>query len=379
MSRISYLNLSKVTSSFNGEIEAAVTNAVSSGWYLHGKATETFERNYAHFLGCDFAVGCASGLDALYLMLRAYVELGRISPGNEVIVPSNTFIATINAVVDAGLVPVLVNPDESTCNINPDLIEAAISERTAAVLLVHLYGRNAYTPKIDEICRSHGLLLFEDNAQAHGCFATDGRRTGSLGDAAAHSFYPGKNLGALGDAGCVTTSDSEVAEMVRTLGNYGSSRKYVFDYVGRNSRMDELQAAALTVKLKRLDADNNRRRQLAKRYINEISNPLIEVPHVDDFAGHVFHIFPVHSPERDRLQSHFSNMGIETLIHYPIPPHRQKCYEGKNILRLPLGADGMPDLHLTERLHLTELSLPLSQVLTDEEASRIIEAANSFR
>ena len=369
--KIPYLDLKKVTASFGGEIELAVARAVASGWYILGGEAEAFEREFAAYIGTEHCVGTGNGLDALTLIFRAYMELGRLRPGDEVIVPANTFIASVLAVSECGLVPVLVEPDPETLNLDPERIEVAITERTRAVLLVHLYGRNAYTEKIGDICRRHGLLLVEDNAQAHGCLY-DGRKTGSLGDAAGHSFYPGKNLGALGDAGAVTTDDAELAAMVRRLANYGSERKYVFCSIGRNSRLDEIQAAALRVKLPRLDADNERRKEIGERYIREISNPQIELPRVEDRDSHVFHIFPVLSERRDELQAYLAERGIRTLIHYPIPPHRQECYEKSGGLRY----EG--SLPITDRIHRSELSLPLSPILTDAEATHIIDAVNAF-
>lgn len=387
--KIPYLDLKKVTASYGGELERAISETVTSGWYLHGGEVERFEREFADYIGPDETIACASGLDALWLIFRAYIELGKLKPGDEIIVPANTFIASILAVTENGLTPVLVEPDPDTLQIDPEKIEGAVTSRTKGVMIVHLYGRCAYAEKIGEICRKYDLLLVEDNAQAHGC-RYGGRRTGSLGDVAAHSFYPGKNLGALGDAGAVTVSDPELAKTIRSLADYGSTRKYVFKYQGRNSRMDELQATALRVKLPRLDADNARRKEIAARYFREIVNPLVELPFKKDFernellisegrdneaVDNVFHIFPVLSSKRDELQKHLADCGVQTLIHYPIPPHLQECYRDKGILRLP--ADGKLDITL--RIHNEELSLPLSPILTDEEISHIIASVNSFR
>lgn len=379
MYNIPYLDLKQVTSSFNGELEKKVVDVVSSGRYLMGEETSSFEREYADFLGTNHVIACSSGMTALSLMLRAYLELGKMNPGDEVIVPANTFIASINAIVEVGLRPVLVEPDLDTCNIDANKIEEAITPRTSAIMLVHLYGRCAYSDKISRLCQLHDLLLFEDNAQAHGCRFQDGRLTGSLGHAAAHSFYPGKNLGALGDAGAISTSDSQVAHVVRSLANYGSSKKYVFDYVGQNARMDEVQAAVLRVKLKRLTQDNGRRQNIAIRYMKEIHNPYLRLPKVDDISGHVFHIFPVFSKYRDALQSHFLRQGIGTLIHYPIAPHLQKCYKSSELLIYPKDNAGNAVLPISERLHSEELSLPLSPVLSDADVDAVIKVANSFK
>ncbi len=371
-SNIPYLDLGKVTASFGGEIERAVERVVKSGWYLLGKETASFEREYADYLGAKHCVGTGNGLDALTLIYRAYIELGRLRPGDEVIVPANTFVASILAISENNLVPVLVEPDPETLNLDPERIEEAITPRTKAIMLVHLYGRNAYTEKIGEICRRHNFLLIEDNAQAHGCLY-EGRRTGTFGDAAGHSFYPGKNLGALGDAGAVTTDDAELAGTVRKLANYGSARKYVFESIGRNSRLDEVQAAVLRTKLPRLDADNNRRKDIAARYMAEISNPAVKLPKVSDRDSHVFHIFPLLCERRDELQAYLDLQGIKTLIHYPIPPHQQECYRRSG----ELVYEG--ELPVTCMIHRQELSLPLSQVMTDKEVDRVIAAVNSFK
>lgn len=364
---IKFLDLQKVTENHSKEINEAVSRVVNSGWYLQGKENETFERNYADYIGTSYAVGCANGLDALYWIFRAYIELGVMKPGDEVIVPANTYIASILAISDNGLVPVLVEPDINTYQIDPDKIEEAINPKTKATLIVHLYGQNAYSEKIGEICKKHHLKLIEDNAQAHGC-KFNGKRTGSLGDAAGHSFYPGKNLGALGDAGAVTTNDKILAETIRSLANYGSQKKYVFKYRGRNSRLDEIQAAVLNVKLRHLDDDNEKRRSVARRYLNEISNPEIILPKVTDWDSHVFHIFPVRTKHRDALQKYLTDNGVQTLIHYPIPPHKQECYKEWNNRPYPI----------TEQIHAEELSLPISPVLTSSEITTIISLLNSF-
>ena len=350
------------------EISAAVQRVVDSGWYLQGNENKAFAEEYARYISTRYCVGCGNGLDALTLILRAYKEMGRLHDGDEVIVPANTYIATILAITENNLTPVLVEPRIDTFQIDDNLIERAITSRTRAIMIVHLYGLCAYTERINEICHNHNLLLIEDNAQAHGC-RYNGKRTGSLGNAAAHSFYPGKNLGALGDGGAVTTDDEELANMIGALGNYGSERKYVFKYKGRNSRLDEIQAAVLRVKLKYLDADNALRRNIAIQYIEHIDNPLLTLPSTDYCHSSVHHIFPVLCSERDRLQQHLLNQGIQTMIHYPIPPHRQQCYADIGLLSLPI----------TERIHSEELSLPLNPTLQQEEIERIIEAANSFK
>lgn len=364
---IKYLDLKAVTNLHEEEILHAVDDVVRSGWYLRSEANERFERDYANYIGTRHCISCGNGLDSLTLILRAYKEMGVMSDGDEVIVPANTYIATILAITDNGLRPVLVEPRLDTLQIDDSLIEQAITPRTCAVMIVHLYGRCAYTERIGELCYSYGLRLIEDNAQAHGC-TYQGKRTGALGDAAGHSFYPGKNLGALGDAGGVTTDDDELADTIRALANYGSSRRYVFDMVGRNSRMDEIQAAVLDVKLKYLDEENQRRRDNAHYYIKHISNPAVSVPSEDYWQNSVFHIFPLLSPRRDELKQYLLDYGVQTDIHYPIPPHKQQAYKEWNERSLPI----------TERIHREELSLPISQVLTDEERERIVELINNF-
>ncbi len=380
---IPYLSLQKVTASHLKEIESAITKTIESGWYLKGEATERFEHDYAEYIGTRYCIGCGNGLDALTLIFRAYKELGAMADGDEVIVPANTFVASILSLSENGLKPVLVEPRPDTLEIDDSKIEAAITERTRAILLVHLYGRCAYTEKIGQLCHDHHLKLIEDNAQAHGCryniqpsmFGL--QRTGSLGHAAAHSFYPGKNLGALGDAGAVTTDDEKLASMVRSLGNYGSSRKYVFEHKGRNSRIDELQATVLDTKLKYLDEDNARRKVIAERYISEIDNPKITIPGATKtksakaiyaLGDNVWHIFPILCDERNRLQEYLLDKGVQTAIHYPIPPHRQKAYSEWNGLQLPI----------TEKIHREELSLPCNQTMTDKEVDEVIRLVNAF-
>lgn len=364
---IRFLDLQKVNAMHGEELREAVCRVASSGWYLLGEEVKRFEQTYASYIGSRHCIGVGNGLDALTLIYRAYIEMGMMHPGDEVIVPANTYIASIIAITENQLVPVLVEPRADTLEIDDMLIEQHLTPRTRSVMIVHLYGRCAYTERVGELCRKHNLLLVEDNAQAHGCRFRD-RITGSLGHAAGHSFYPGKNLGAMGDAGAVTTDDAELAEVVRSLGNYGSHRKYVFNYCGRNSRMDEMQAAVLSVKLKHLDADNERRWDIARRYSAAIKNPLVTLPAEMPKEMNVWHLFPVLCPYRDQLQQHLASQGVETLIHYPIPPHRQQCYAAYSGLELPI----------TERISREELSLPISPAMTAEGAEQVIHAMNSF-
>ena len=381
--QVPFLSLQQVTAMHGDEIREAARRVIDSGWYLQGKENEAFEQHYAEYIGSPHCIGCANGLDALIWIFRAYIELGVMHPGDEVIVPANTYIATILGITENGLKPVLVEPRKETLEIDDELIEAAISERTKAICIVHLYGRNAMTDKIAELCKKYNLKLVEDNAQAHGC-TWHGKRTGSIGDAAGHSFYPGKNLGALGDAGAVTTNDPELAAAVRALANYGSQRKYVFKYAGRNSRLDEIQAAILDVKLKYLDEDIKRRQEVAAYYYEHISNPLIELPQRLDDAHNVYHLFPVlaspqPSPEgkgvsalRDCLHDYLAEKGIGTVIHYPIAPHKQECYAKE--------AWNMPQLSLpvTEFLADAELSLPISPCMSKEQMEWVVECINNF-
>lgn len=338
------------------EIQQAVREAVDSGWYLQGERIARFEREYAEYVGAKHCVSCANGLDALTLMIRAYKELGKLKDGDEVIVPANTYIATILSITENNLRPVLVEPRLDNLQINDSLIEEAITERTKAIMLVHLYGYNSYTNKIGEICKKHNLLLLEDCAQSHGL---------KVAGNCCWSFYPGKNLGSLADAGAITTDDEKLAEVFRALANYGSSQKYVFPYQGRNSRMDEISAAVLSVKLKYLDADNRRRQEIADYYIDNIKNPSIILPSREG----VHHIFPILTPRRDELQTYLSENGVGTVIHYPIPPHKQECYKEWNNLSFPV----------TERIHREELSLPLNQAMTQEEVIYITETINKFK
>jgi dTDP-4-amino-4,6-dideoxygalactose transaminase len=376
-----YLPLKDINNRYDAELREAVGRVLDSGWYLRGEATRRFEQHYAEYIGTRHCIGCGNGLDALKLILRAYMELGVMREGDEVIVPANTFIATILAITENRLVPVLVEPRLDTFQMDDALVEQAVTDRTRAVVIVHLYGICAYTPRVADVCRRHGLKLIEDNAQAHGCtFVEHGavpqrptqqpprpaqlRHTGSLGDAAGHSFYPGKNLGALGDAGAVTTDDDELAATVRALGNYGSSTKYVHDLRGFNSRIDELQAAMLDVKLRHLDEDNQRRKEIAAIYMNKVENPLVRLPRVtnpgdaaDVSRDSVWHIFPVLCERRDELQRFLLEHGVETAVHYPTPPHRQRCYAFPH------------SLPVTELIAAQELSLPCHPAMTQDEAN----------
>lgn len=375
MANIPFLSLRDVTALHGAEINEAVTRVVNNGWYLLGKENEHFEENYSKFIGSKYTIGCANGLDALIWIFRAYIEMGVMQPGDEVIVPANTYIATILAITENNLVPVLVEPKPNTLQIDDDLIEAAVTSKTKAIALVHLYGRLAYTDKIGEICKKYNLKLVEDCAQSHGCKNTDGRVTGSIGDAAGHSFYPGKNLGALGDGGAVTTNDPELAACVRALANYGSQQKYVFKYAGRNSRLDEIQAAVLNVKLKYLIEDNQHRKEVAHYYYEHINNPLITLPDFIPDEQNVYHLFPIivkGLKNRDRLHDYLEQNGVGTVCHYPIPPHNQECYarDGWNTPML--------SLPITERLADEELSLPIGPVITLDEVVEVVRLVNLF-
>lgn len=365
---IPFLSLKNVTALHGAEINAVVTRVVNSGWYLQGKENENFEKNYSKFIGTKNCIGCANGLDALIWIFRAYIELGVMQPGDEVIVPANTYIATILAITENSLKPILVEPKLNTLEIDEDKIEERITANTKAICIVHLYGRCAYTEKIGALCKKYNLKLVEDNAQAHGCKHTDGRITGSIGDAAGHSFYPGKNLGALGDGGAVTTNDDDLAAAVRTLANYGSSKKYVFKYTGRNSRLDEIQAAILDVKLKYLVNDNAHRKQVANYYYENIKNPSITLPDRLPDAQNAYHLFPILCEKRDELHDYLDKNGVGTVIHYPIAPHKQECYKTWNTMRLPI----------TEYIADHELSLPIGPSITIDEVRQVVDLINRF-
>src|SRR5574344_330803 len=361
---IKYLELEKITALHAAEIHKTVDKVVDRGWYLQGEENKKFESDYAVFIGSKYCIGCANGFDALTLIFRSYIEMGVLQQGDEVIVPANTYIASILPITENGLVPVLVEPRLDTLQIDDAQIEEHITKKTRAIVIVHLYGRCAYTSRISEICREHHLKLIEDNAQAHGCKFGD-RRTGSLGDAAGHSFYPTKNLGALGDAGAVTTNDEQLAEIIRELGNYGSSQKYLFERCGRNSRIDEIQAAVLDVKLSWLDSDNQSRRNIANIYDKQINNPLIRTAKMSSRA--VYHIYPLFCEKRNELQTYLKEHDVETVIHYPVPPHLQKCY--------PALKRSFP---ITELIHQQELSLPCYPMMKEKEADHIARLVNDF-
>ena len=364
---IKFLDLKAINDSFEPDLSNAVKRVLDSGWYLLGEENKAFEREYAQFIGTKHCIGVANGLDALRLILKAYINLGEMREGDEIIVPANTFIATILAITDNNLKPVLVEPNLYTYNIDPFKIENKITEKTKGIMLVHLYGQNGMHLEIARLATKYNLKIIEDNAQAVGAYWGN-KRTGSIGVAAGHSFYPGKNLGCLGDGGAVTTNDDSLAEVIKALGNYGSKEKYVNDYQGLNSRLDEIQAAILRVKLPRLDADNQRRREIARYYIENIKHPDIILPHVSDWNSHVFHIFIIRCKQRDKLQSYLSEQGIQTLIHYPIPPHKQKAYKEWNTLSLPI----------TEQIHNEVLSLPISPVMTNDDILKVINTVNDF-
>jgi dTDP-4-amino-4,6-dideoxygalactose transaminase len=372
---IKFLDLKKVNDAHGAEISAAIQRVLDSGWYLLGEEVSSFEREFAEYCGAKHSIGVANGLDALILILMAYRELGVMSEGDEVIVPANTYIASILAISRAGLTPVLVEPDERTYNIDPNLIEAAITEKTKAIMAVHLYGQCTDMDPICAIAKKHGLKVVEDAAQAHAA-TYRGRKTGSLGDAAGFSFYPGKNLGALGDGGAVTTSDDALAEAITALRNYGSHEKYHNKYKGMNSRLDEIQAAVLRVKLKYLDADTEKRRQVADAYLSGLDYALgcksqssgLILPYVADYGTPAWHLFVVRTPKRDELAEHLKQQGVQTVIHYPIPPHHQAAYSELHGHSLPL----------TEAMHREVLSLPLSPVILPSEVDQVVEEINRF-
>jgi len=371
---VPFLSLKDVNAPHRQALLEALQGTLDSGWFILGERDRAFEKAFAEYCGVRHCIGVANGLDALTLILRAYVKLGAMREGDEVIVPANTYIASILAVTLAGLVPIPVEPDARTFCIDPSLIARAITPRTKAVMGVHLYGRVAGIDDIRQVAKEHGLKYIEDSAQSHGA-EWNGVKAGALGDAAGFSFYPGKNLGALGDAGAVTTNDAELAEVVRKLANYGSSVKYVFEYQGFNSRLDEMNAAALSAKLPYLDPENAQRRRIAARYLAGIRNPAIRLPEpgrgADAIGGreHVWHLFVVRTTDRASLAAHLSSRGIGTLIHYPIPPHKQEAYKEWKCRSYPI----------TEAIHREVLSLPMSPVLTDAEADYVVEACNSYR
>lgn len=365
---IKFLDLKAINDTFEPELSKSIKNVIDSGWYLLGNETQLFEMEYANYSGTKNCIGVANGLDALRLILKAYIELGTIREGDEIIVPANTFIASILAITDNRLKPILVDPDLTTYNIDPFKIEEKITVRTKGIMIVHLYGQNAMHPEIQRLVAKYNLKLIEDNAQAPGAYFGE-KRTGSFGHAAGHSFYPGKNLGCLGDGGAITTDNDELASVIRALANYGSNKKYMFDYKGLNSRLDEIQAAILRTKLPLLDADNQRRREIAQFYIDNIKHDDIILPQLIDCNAHVFHLFVIRCKRRDELQRYLIENEIQTLIHYPIPPHKQECYKELNNLSFPI----------TEQIHNEVLSLPMSPVIKKEEMKKVCKVINDWK
>jgi dTDP-4-amino-4,6-dideoxygalactose transaminase len=371
---IKFLDLQKINAQYAAELKQAASDVIDSGWFLMGSKLESFEKNLATFVGAKHAIGVANGLDALRTILKAYIELGVMSEGDEVIVPANTYIASLLAISDNNLVPVLVEPNSNSYNLDFDLIEKHITPKTKAIMVVHLYGQVCWSESLVTLAKKHNLKIIEDNAQAIGA-EYQKVKTGNLGDAAGFSFYPGKNLGALGDAGAITTNDTELATMMRALGNYGSKKKYVNEYQGLNSRLDEIQAAFLDVKLKYIDKENQYRQYLASLYLNGIKNKdvVLPIPNNSDFKyeenkEHVWHLFVIRHPERDKLQNYLEKNGVQTLIHYPIPPNKQLAYKALNHL----------DYAITNTIHKEVLSLPISPITTTDEVMKIIEIINAF-
>ena len=365
---IPFLDLQSINAQYRADLIEACTRVIDSGWYIGGSELSQFEQEFAAFCGSAHCIGVANGLDALTLTLRAWLELGRLQPGDEIIVPANTYIASILAISANGLTPVLVEPDAASFNLSPANARAAITAKTRAILPVHLYGQLADMPAIMALAREYGLLVLEDAAQAHGA-AIGGKRAGSWGDAAGFSFYPGKNLGALGDAGAITTHDFELAQTLRALRNYGSHEKYKNLFKGVNSRLDEIQAAMLRVKLSKLELETQNRQALAGIYMKNIKHPAVQLPQVANAEQHVWHLFVIRTAHRAKLQQHLASEGIQTLIHYPIPPHQQQAYQEWNARSYPL----------TERLHQEVLSLPMGPTLTEDEAMQVVAAVNSFQ
>ncbi|MGS2727232.1 DegT/DnrJ/EryC1/StrS family aminotransferase [Psychroserpens sp. BH13MA-6] len=366
---IKFLDLNKINQRFEDAFAAQFKSFLKSGYYIKGDEVRSFEKNFADYCGTNYCVGVANGLDALTLIFKAYIELGKLEIGDEVLVPANTYIASILSVINAGLKPVFVEPDEATFNISISEIEKHITPNVKAVMAVHLYGQLADMKAINAIAKSHGLLVIEDAAQAHGALATsEGKKAGNLSHAAGFSFYPTKNLGALGDAGAVTTNDAELADCIKLLHNYGSSKKYINEKLGINSRLDELQAGFLNIKLPKLDADNDRRREIARRYIQGINNPKIKLPYYSNTDDHVFHVFVIRVEDRSHFMSHLEQNNIGYLIHYPKPPHHQKALLPFKSLYLPI----------TESIHRTVISIPLSPVMTDSDIETIINALNNY-
>ncbi|MCH2033311.1 MAG: DegT/DnrJ/EryC1/StrS family aminotransferase [Tenacibaculum sp.] len=369
---VKFLDIKAINHSFEPELSNVVKEVVESGWYLLGNQVKAFENEYKNYIGSDFCIGVGNGLDALRLIFKAYIEMGLMKEGDEILVPANTYIASILAITDNNLVPVLVEPNEVTYNIDASKLEEKITDRTKGIMIVHLYGQNAMDADIQQVVEKYDLKLVEDNAQASGAYYGD-VRTGNLGDAAGHSFYPGKNLGALGDGGAVTTNDEDLAKTIRAIANYGSNKKYVNIYQGLNSRLDEIQAAVLNLKLQRLDEDNQRRIEIAEFYNKNITNSKFVLPNSTVFhngkTNHVWHLYVVRTENRDEVQKHLLENDIQTLIHYPIPPHKQQAYSDLNHLTFPI----------TERIHEEVLSLPVSPVMSEEEITKVVQVMNSIK
>ena len=365
---IPFQDLRSYNKEFEPEFQNAYQDFLNSGWYILGDIGNQFETDFASFCGTKHCIGTANGLDALVLIFKGLIELGRLNPGDEVIVPANTYIASIISIIRSDLKPILVEPDEHTFNISPNAVKKAINDKTKAVLVVHLYGQLCDMDSIIEMAEAHNLIIVEDAAQAHGAKLQDGRKAGNLGVAAGFSFYPSKNLGALGDAGCVTTNDDELSAVIRKLGNYGSSVKYVNDYLGYNSRLDEIQAMFLGVKLKYLDRDNGKRKAIAQYYLNEIQNSKVKLPLYSGNDDHVFHQFVVRVEDRQHFTDYLEANGVQTLIHYAIPPHKQKAMSEYDKLELPI----------TEKIHKTVVSLPLNPVLDKDQLQKIVDLINAY-
>jgi len=364
---ISFLNFKDLNVPYRKKLLKAIGEVIDSGNYILGPKVRLFEKEFSKYCGVKETIGTGNGLDSLVLIIRAYKELGVFSEGDEIIVPSNTYIASILSITENRLKPILIEPDINTFNLDADLLEKKITKRTKAILTVHLYGQIAYSDEMQKIANKHSLKIIEDCAQSHGA-VYGGRKAGNLGDAAGFSFYPSKPLGALGDAGAVTTNDKKLAEMIRALRNYGSHKKYYNKYTGLNSRLDELQAAVLLVKLKHLDKDNNKRRKIAELYLNKIKNDKLILPRTDNDKSHVWHLFVIRTKNRDNFAKYMLKNGIETLVHYPVPPHKQKAYSEWKDLKYPI----------TEEIHKTVISLPLYQAMQKKEISQIIKACNEY-
>ncbi|GAA3771937.1 DegT/DnrJ/EryC1/StrS family aminotransferase [Flavobacterium ginsengiterrae] len=365
---ISFLDLKKINQPYETAFQEQLKTVLDNGWYILGNEVETFEKSFAQYCQTKYCIGVGNGLDALVLIFKGYIELGKLKKGDEVIVPANTYIASILAILQADLVPVLVEPKLETYNLNPDLIQEKITSKTKAILAVHLYGQLAEMDKICQIAEQNNLIVVEDAAQCHGVEKNLQSAICNLQSSSAYSFYPGKNLGCLGDGGAITTNDTELANVLFSLRNYGSEKKYYNEFAGINSRLDELQAGFLNLKLPNLDADNDKRRAIAKRYLHEIKNNKIELPFWDFSNNHVFHLFVIRTENRNQLQEYLNQNNIQTVIHYPVPPHKQKAFPEWNNLSFPI----------TEKIHNEVLSLPMSPVLTDEEVSFIVEVLNRY-